>query len=160
MRYVPSAAEGDGIEFEWGAGDKTLVQFDHSSLTPENSHMETLSIYRLLVHLEKTMKLTEHKVSYTDCTRQRPCAGSTVDGFELTINSSHKYITLTDLQKPPHAKNVFAQVMGSLKDSHYLGGTFRFRYERVHGTLKVQKPYVVTSRAIELKAKSLVLVVP
>ena len=35
---------------------------------------------------------------------------------------------------------------------------FRFRYERVHGTLKLQKPYVITTRAIKLKAKAPVLV--
>ena len=134
------------------------MQFDHSSLTPESSRVEVLSMYRLLILLEKSTKLTEHKVSYTDCKRLKPSAGSTPDGFELTINAAHKYTSLTDLEKKPNAKNMFAQTVETLSSSTYLRTCFRFRYERVHGALKVQKPYVVTSRPIELKAKALLQV--
>ena len=49
-------ATGEGLPLTWERGDKSLVQIDHSSINPENTNFEVMSLYRLLVLLEKKRK--------------------------------------------------------------------------------------------------------
>lgn len=64
-RYVAITEREPGIEFTWPDGDKSLVQIDHASVVPENTQVETVTMYKLLILLEKVKKVTAFKVSYT-----------------------------------------------------------------------------------------------
>ena len=143
------------MELAWPQGDKTMLQVDHSSISADNNHIEVMSLYRLLVLLETNKKVLEHKVSYTDVSRVNDANSGSVDSFKVTLAERQKYICLKDTVKVVNMKNFFGPgpCMTRVEQSPYVGGVFRWRFERVHGTLKVQKPYVLSLRALDLKAK-------
>ena len=147
---MPQEEDGPGLPLEWGQGDKTLIQVDHSSITPEHSHQEVMTLYKLLTLLERTKKITEHKVSYSDCSR---AAQGASDAFKVTLSQPHKYKTLPSQSEKISSKSFFGQSMLDVEGSSLIGKVFRFRFERVTGCLKIQKPYVMALRGLTLKPK-------
>ena len=76
-----------------------------------------------------------------------------LDGFEVTVRSPQIFKPMKNpsgKEEKASGKNVFSRCMDSLESSPALVVCFRFRFEKIGGTLKVQKPYVVLSRAIQL----------
>ena len=51
-RYIPVSYAEEGLPVEWEKGDKTLIQVDYSSISPENGNTKVMTIYRYLVLLE------------------------------------------------------------------------------------------------------------
>ena len=139
------------MELTWPQGDRTLVQLDHSSISPESSQVEVMTLYRMLVLLEKIKKVSDHKLSYTQVKRGDLGAGQT-DSFNVTITERQVFKCLTEEGKANTCKSFFSASINALKSSPCLLTTFRWRFERVHGCLKVQKPYVILSSALECKA--------
>ncbi|CAK9100002.1 Uncharacterized protein SCF082_LOCUS46826 [Durusdinium trenchii] len=150
-KYVPQDDEGEGLAVDWPAGDRTLVQVDHSSISADASHQEVMSLYKFLTHLERVKRLTEYKISYTDCAR---CGegGSSSDGFNVCLKQPHKYKFLGSAEKVS-SKSFFGQSMAAVEASNTIGKVFRFRFERVNSCIKIQKPYCMALKGMTLKAK-------
>ena len=154
LRYVACSDSSEaGVELKWDEGDKSMLQIDHSSIVPDQNHVECMSLYRLLVHLETTKKLATHKVSYTDVKRVTDHNSTKPDSFEVTIKDRHQYQPLSEAGKANTMNFFFSQSIAQVRDSKHLACIFRWRFERVHGCLKVQKPYVLNCVALDLKAK-------
>ena len=150
---MPASEQSDGLAFDWPCGDRTLIQVDHSSISPESTNFEVMSLYRFLVHLERVKRLSEYKISYSDCARKVPTtAGANVgDGFNVCIKEAQKYKPLSPDSKVS-AKSFFAPLMGAVESSEIVSKVFRFRFERVHASIKIQKPYCMLTKAISVKA--------
>ena len=95
-----------GVELTWSQGDKTLVQIDHSSIVPENGHIETTTLYRVLILLEKTKRVTEFKLSYSQCVREDSGA-SGQDTFKVTLVEQNKYKCLSESGRGVTCKGFF-----------------------------------------------------
>ena len=132
------------------------MQVDHSSITAESTNFEVMSLYRFLILLERVKRVSTHKISYTDCTRKTAAApGQTNegDGFNVTIKDKQKYKSLpAPSERAPSAKSFFASLMSQVEGSKVLSKVFRFRFERVHAAVKIQKQYCMAVKAISLKA--------
>ncbi|CAK9079619.1 unnamed protein product, partial [Durusdinium trenchii] len=127
-KYVAiNESAGAGVPIEWPQGDRTLVQIDHSSISPEHSHVEVMSLYRLLTHLERTKKVSNHKVSYTEVKRvvDGGSAGA-ADAFTVKVSDPHQYHCLSDVSRATTCKNCFAQTIGAIRSSTYLTPVFRW----------------------------------
>ncbi|CAK9000441.1 unnamed protein product, partial [Durusdinium trenchii] len=154
VRYVPvepgASAEEEGKYpgLDWEDGDKTTIQVDTSSLQPESTAQETMTIYKYLLMLERTKKVTEYSLSYSVRTRR---ATSGADGFDIAAKNKHTYKTLPDLSKPLTCKSVFHDCAPRVKASKACLTVFRFRYDRVHAVAKVQKPYIFSKVALTLE---------
>ncbi|CAK9100925.1 Uncharacterized protein SCF082_LOCUS47204 [Durusdinium trenchii] len=152
-KYVPTSEAGDGVALEWPEKDKTLVQVDQSSVTPESNQIQVMSLYRFLVQLERTKKLSVYQLSYSECTRKPTnTASGNSDGFEITLKDAQKYKSLAGADRTVTAKSFFAAIMAKVDQSAFIGKIFRWRFERVHAVCKVQKPYVILRSALQLKA--------
>ena len=90
------------MKFEWKLGDKTLVQVDHSSITPESTNLGVMTMYRFLTYLERVKRIVEYKVSYTDCARDSSNSG---DGFSICIKTPHKYKILPGASEKTSSKS-------------------------------------------------------
>ncbi len=154
-RYVPVGENCVGVELTWEKGDKTLIQVDHSSITPENGNCEVMTVYRFLTHLERVKKITEYKLSYTECER-KPASSDGTDSFTVNIKDAHKYRVLADSSgsSGTTCKSFFAASVDALNGSDKVTKVFRWRFERTWACCKVQKPYVMTTRALQLKANA------
>lgn len=153
-RYVPAAEldtsmEGKFVAFDWSEGDRTLLQVDLQSVTPEQSGIETMTLYRYLVMLERQKRVTSYQISYADVGRVQSRAQ---DSFEITPKNSHLYRTMLDPSKPLTCKSFFHDAYVVCKNSAALMPIFRWRFDRVHHVTKVQKPYVVTRVPVQLEA--------
>ena len=144
-KFVAMDATGEGLPLTWEQGDKSLVQIDHSSINPENTNFEVMSLYRLLVLLEKKKKIQKYDVS----------AGE--DGFDVSVKSAMKFVSVevkSENEKARTSKSWFFNNFGKLESSPIIKPVFRFKYERVQGILKAQRPYCVTKIPLTLKAGS------
>ncbi|CAK9035455.1 unnamed protein product [Durusdinium trenchii] len=153
-KYVPAAEldtsmEGKFVAFDWSEGDRTLLQVDLQSVTPEQSGIETMTLYRYLVMLERQKRVTSYQISYADVGRVQSRAQ---DSFEITPKNSHLYRTMLDPSKPLTCKSFFHDAYVVCKNSAALMPIFRWRFDRVHHVTKVQKPYVVTRVPVQLEA--------
>lgn len=136
---------------EWAERDKTLIQVDMSSVTPDTAQIQVMSLYRFLVLLERSKKLSQYKLSYTECVRKSGSSGGS-DGFEVSLKDPHKYKSLASAEKAATAKSFFGANMAEVEKSTFLAKIFRWRFERVHAVCKVQKPYVILKSALQLRA--------
>ena len=134
---------------EFVDGDRSLVQIEMSSLQPENAGFEVMTLYKYLVTLERTKRITQYDVSYSEVSRR---VGSGQDGFDVAQKNGHMYKTMADVSKPATCKTFFHDSAKVIKDSTSLQAIFRFRYDRVHAVSKVAKPYVFTAVAVQLSA--------
>lgn len=128
---------------------------DHSSIIPEQSHQEVMTLYKFLTYLERVKKITEYKLSYSDCSRGGQ-GGS--DSFNVCLKQAHKYTLVSGASEKTTSKSFFGPAMTEVEGSGVVSKVFRFRYERVTNTIKVQKPYVMLLRAITLKPNQPVLI--
>lgn len=153
LRYVPftESSSTSGLEFKWPQGDKTLVQLDHSSVSPESAQIEVMSLYRMLVLLEKQKRVSDHKLSYSEVSRLEPGSGQS-DSFKVVIKEPQIFKFLTEDGKASTCKSFFSACSKAVDQSPWLQPVFRWRFERVHGNCKLQKPYVILSAALECKA--------
>lgn len=138
----------------WDYGDRTLIQVDHSSITPDNTNVEVMTCYRFLTHLERVKRITAYKLSYSDCER-KPSGAEGGDGFTLKVKDPHKYRLMSESSSSSSTcKSFFATCsLEELKKSEMIQKVFRWRFERTWQCCKVAKPYVISSKAIQLKAK-------
>lgn len=154
-KYVPLEAshapeeKQKQVEISWEEGDKTLVQVDMSSLQADSTATEVMSTYKYLTMLERRKKVTTYDLSYTACSRESS-GGS--DGFKLEPKNMHCYRCLPDLTKTLTCKSVFWDCPHQIHASTALCSIFRWRYGRVNGVSKVQKPYVFVKGAFALEA--------
>ena len=136
--------------------DKSLVQIDDSTMRQDATSISCMSLYKLLVTLEKVKKATEHRLSYVEVKRKEE--GEELDGFHVTIRSAQKFKVLKNQngqKDQPSGKNVFSRAIESVEGSSFLLVTFRWRYERVGCNLKVQKPYVVLGKSLAMEKQKL-----
>lgn len=154
---MPLSDDGDGVPVEWPKGDRTMLQVDHSSISPDSTQLEICSLYKFLTHLERSKRLTDYKLSYSECIRQAPQSGApsnaSADGFKITLKETFKYKCIGGERAATH-KSFFARCLKQVAASTAVASIFRWRFERVHAICKVQKPYVMTLKAIQLQAGS------
>lgn len=149
MEPLTAESEGKNVPMEFPEGDRSLIQVDMSSLQPENTGCEVMSLYKYLVNLERSKRVTQYDVSYSEITRKQ---GPGQDGFEVSQKNGHMYKTMADLTKALTCKTFFHDSAKVIKDSLGLQAMFRFRFDRIHACSKVQKPYVFSAVAIQLSA--------
>ncbi|CAK9008227.1 unnamed protein product [Durusdinium trenchii] len=148
-KYQPVVAEEScdakqNVMFDWSQGDRTAIQVDMSSLNPESSAFEVMSLYKYLITLEKSKKVTQYELSYCEIQRQVDASGDT---FKVQPKNMHSYRTMPDTSKPLTCKSAFYDSATRIADSKALLCIFRYRYDRVHAVTKCQKPYVMTQVA-------------
>ena len=156
-QWVPEADSADGIDFKMEQGDQTLVQLEEASFNAEAQGFSTHSLYKLLVRSEREKGIVDHKVSFLAIQRKADTAvevGS--DGFEVTMKTAMKFKCMKDPRSSAGqeeritSKNFFSKLVDAKFNENAMR-IFRFRFERVGATWKVQRPYCVAKRAITLK---------
>ncbi|CAK9005782.1 Uncharacterized protein SCF082_LOCUS8742 [Durusdinium trenchii] len=149
-QWVPETEASDCyIPFTLPEGDKTLVQLDESSFSSDAQGVSTSTLFKLLLKAEKEKGIVSHKFSFVTIERsQNLDAGA--DGFDVKIKSPMVFNCMVNPDKTT-SKNVFNRCLPSLKTSEDLMIVYRFRFERVGQSFKVQRPYIVTARSISLK---------
>ena len=146
-RFVAESSPDDGLPLNWPDGDRTPIQVDQSTICPTNPNQEIMTMYRYLVLLERQNKITTHDVSYTSV--ERNSAGGETDGFVVKPGATpHKFKMILDTSKPATCKTWFGDSVKRVQESVVVQPVFRFRFERVNGHSKVQKPYVMTRGCI------------
>ena len=90
-KYFPADHKDPGVAVCWPEGDQTLIQVDQSGIKPENTNVDTMSLYKYCVMLEASKKITEHKFSYS--TVERKTGDGDTDGFMVDIKTPSKYVT-------------------------------------------------------------------
>lgn len=147
------ADPAQGVEFALPDGDATLVQFDESSLKPESTTIETWSLYKAIVQIEKTKRVAKVNISFMECTRKE-AGDSSLDGFNIKVVQAMKYQPAMGRdgsgEGAKSCKSFFRGSIEQIKSSKFVAPVFRFRYQTVGSNLKVQKPYVHTKINIQL----------
>ncbi|CAJ1438354.1 unnamed protein product [Effrenium voratum] len=150
--YVSVNDPQEGVK--WNVtSDKVICQVDDATLRPDATSVSAMTLYKLLLTLEKTKRISNHKLSYIDVKRTDEAGGEEIDGFEVTVRNSQKYRPMKNpsgKEEKPSGKNIFARCVRSVEGSTHIQVAFRWRFEKVGGNLKVQKPYVITSHGIVL----------
>ena len=148
-QHVPAEGE-EGIDFHLPEGDRSLVQLDEASFKADGSGVSVITFFKMLVLAEQQKHLTQHLVSYMNVTRKADSSLETgMDGFEITYKSKMRFKCL--VQEKVTCKNIFAKMVGKINEMGQLQSIFRFRYERIGASFKVQRPYVITKARISLK---------
>jgi hypothetical protein len=112
--------------------------------------VEVSTIYKYLVGLEKSKKVTKYDMSHLKITRTE-----NKEGFDI-VQTPHKFIAVNVGNKGPPATtstNYFrpgSRAVEKLKDSKYLMVLARYKYERVQNISKILKPYVVLKAPLTL----------
>lgn len=153
-QYVASSDAGEGVDFNV-TSDSTTVQLDMSSFRAEGSGVSTMTMYKMLLLAEREHNMTTHTVTWLKVQRKDQVEAGT-DGFDISVKTPMKFKCLSDPRASSEGpkttcKNVFAQCLKSTSTGTTIGKCFRFRYERIGGTFKVQRPYVVTLVALCLE---------
>lgn len=163
-QYVPSASAVQGLALAYDSGDKTKVQVEESSIRRDATGTPVMTLYQLLVLVERTFKVTAHKISYTEVERAADDSGR--DTFKVKLTKSMVFKFLDDdhrdgggeapakkAKKNVTGKSVFRYSLDALEKSHVIQSVFRYRYEKIGQTLKLMKPYVVLCQNVKLEAK-------
>lgn len=153
--YCKSVDCGEGLSWKLDLGDRTTVQVDETSIrenTPTGA-VATMTLYSLLIQLERTKGVTSHKLSYFKVTRKDDVeAGSDAFLVEQTEQMKFKIQPPKDDAKL-NCKHFFGKCVAAVEHeagSHLIAKMFRLRFEPVGLSLKLQKPYVVSSVSISL----------
>ena len=151
-QWVPSSECTDpGVPFEVPHGDKTPVQIDETTFGPDGAQgVSTLSIYKLLLRAETEKHVSEHRVSFLKIQRKQAVEAGE-DGFEVTVSKTMVFKACKDPRDPDKVtcKNFFSRFINQLPEA--LVTVVRFRFERVGQNFKIQRPYVLTSRSVNLE---------
>ena len=149
-QYVPAEGE-QGLEFKLPLGDKSLVQLDEGSWKADGSGTSVISLYKLLIMCENEKHITEHKASYLTIKRKADTnLEGGMDGFDITYKTHMRFKCLP--QDRLSGKNFFSKLVSNAAGFQQILPVFRFRFERVGATLKLQKPHIITKGSIQLKA--------
>ena len=111
------------------------------------------TLYKLLIACEREKQVTQHKLSYHKVTRLADGQVETgSDGFNVEATQEMKFrIIQQNAEAKVVCKNLFSRcTLQSIEESPFIQSLFRFRFERVGQSLKVQKPYVVSKIGISL----------
>lgn len=129
-----------GLPFAWDLGDKTVIQVDQSSVVADSTAIITSTLYRYLVNLEKTKKITKYDLSFSQVER-KALSGSGEDGFQVIVKDPRKFVCVESRKEENKATktNFFNGLFESVIASKVLQHTFRWRFERVNCCSKVQK---------------------
>lgn len=149
--YVSTTDPAPGVKWNVDS-DRSLVQIDDSTIRQDASSISTMSLYKLLITLEKTKRITEHRLSYIEAKRKEETEED-LDGFNVVARSQQKFKMLRNpsgREEKPSGKNIFGRCVEAVEASPFLLVVFRWRFEKVGANLKVQKPYVVTKTALQL----------
>ena len=164
-QYAPVTAESasEGIEFAFPEGDKTKVQVEESSIKKDSTANPTMTLYQLLILLERQFKLSAHKISYAEIARSADDSGRDAFTVKLTRPMMYKFVddgrgesgeALTKkAKKGETAKAIFRFKNEAVEKSSAVRTAFRFRYEKVGQSLKLMKPYVILAKNLKLEAK-------
>ena len=161
-QYIPSADGIPHLPLTYDCGDKTKVQVEEGSIRRDSTATPVMTLYQLLVLVERTFKVNAHKISYTDVERTADDSGR--DTFKVKLSKPMIFKFLDDdreegenpskkQKKAVNGKSVFRYTLDALKKSAFIQSVFRFRYEKIGQSLKLMKPYVVLSQNIKLDAK-------
>lgn len=142
-----------GVPFTVAEGDKTIIQLDESSFGAEGAQgVSTLTIYKLLLRAETEKQIVQHKLSFLKVERKQAVEAGQ-DGFEITLRQSMVFKCVKDPRAGEteriSCKNFFSKFVGALPSS--VLAAVRYRFERVGQNFKVQRPYVITGRAVSLE---------
>lgn len=152
-QYVPGAHQDSGVEFNV-TGDSAIVQLDMSTFRTDGSGVSTMTMYKMLMLAEKEKNITNLSVSWLKVTRKADATiEAGMDGFEIVVKTPMKFARVEDPRASQQVtcKNIFGQYMAEVTGSSAIVKCFRFRFERVGGTFKVQRPYVISVAALSLK---------
>ena len=151
-QYVPESDVSEGIAFSMPAGDGTTIQLDEASFA-DGQGISHMSLFKLLVRAEREKGITNHTLSFLSISRKQEVVEAGTDGFDVAVKSAMKFKCLRDPRASEDrvtCKNIFAKAMSKVEGSDLIGKVFRFRYERVGQTFKIQRPYVVTKQGISI----------
>lgn len=149
-QYVPTANEEKGVEFNI-TSDAEIIQLDMATFRTDGTGISTLTMYKMLLMAEQEKNATTLAVSWLKVAR-KPDLEAGQDGFLISVRTAMKFcrVKAGDDANKVTCKNVFAQHMEAVSASTAVGKCFRFRYERVGGAFKVQRPYVIARVGIQL----------
>ena len=139
-----------------------MVQFENMTLNSKDTSIEAITLYQMIKKLEVAGCVVKN-MSFLKLTRS---GSSSQDGFDIAHVGDRCYKLLdgdeddqpAKKQKKYSNKNVFRSVHESIKESKYLDFCYRFRWEKVGGNVKAQKPYVITTVPISMKSGCPILV--
>ena len=153
-QYVKDSDVAPGLTYTFPQKDRTMVQLDETSIRdscPTGSVL-TMTLYKLLITIEKEQKATEVKLSYMTAVRKADGAlEAGADAFELTMTQEMKFKCIEDPKVKISCKNIFAKCIPACDSGSILSTCFRFRYEKVGQSLKAVKPYVICKSAVQLE---------
>ncbi|CAE7238938.1 unnamed protein product [Symbiodinium sp. CCMP2592] len=153
-KFVPCTEQCDGVDVKWANGDKTLVQAEMASISPQSGAnvCEVMTLYRYLTLLERSKKISKYELSYSKCTRSAASGSSgPSDAFNIEISEPHKFRVLPNLEQKMTCKSFFHNMIKQVEESDAICPIFRWRFERIHGVSKIQKPYVALTGALKLE---------
>eukprot|EP00438_Fugacium_kawagutii_P011181 Skav236378 [mRNA] locus=scaffold2027:89794:98542:- [translate_table: standard] len=164
-QWVPEAECAEpGVPFKLD-NDRSVVQLDEGSFSAEAQGCQTLTVYKLLLRAETEKHVSDHRMSFLQITR-KPSVQAGEDGFDIQIKNPMTFRCLRDprtlgagAEERVTSKNFFSKCLGTSLAHETCQVVFRYRFERVGQSFKIQRPYVITSKALTLqKDKPLKLV--
>ena len=115
-RYVPQDSPDHGLRVDL-ENDKSILQCDMSGVDPNNSAIDTLSLYRYLLLLERMKKVTKYNFTYMEVARKS--GDNAVDGFTVAVTKQMKYRSeLSEKKVPPMTgKNYFPNIWPCVREN-------------------------------------------
>lgn len=108
----------------------------------------------MLLLAEKEQNVTTHSISWLKVERKQDVEAGT-DAFNVSVKTPMKFKCVkkdeAENAQTWTCKNVFSKLVPKIADCTVIGKSFRFRFERVGGSFKVQRPYVITQKSISLE---------
>ena len=91
-QYIPNADGVQGLPLAYELGDKTKVQVEEASIRKDSTASPVMTLYQLLVLVERTFKVNAHKVSYTEVERMADDSGRDTFRVKLTKPMVFKFL--------------------------------------------------------------------
>ncbi|CAK9046969.1 Uncharacterized protein SCF082_LOCUS26372 [Durusdinium trenchii] len=146
-----------GIPFALPHGDKSLFQLDETSFSSEAQGCTTMTLYKMLIRAETEKNITSHRVSFLEVKRKAAVQAGE-DGFEVSIKAPMTFRCLRDprsfaegASERVTSKNLFSKCVGPTLPRNLALTVCRYRFERVGQNFKIQRPYMITGRALTLQ---------
>jgi hypothetical protein len=152
-KYVTVDNPEDGYHVSL-TSDSDVILVEMAGLNAADSTIQAMTIYKYIVLLERTKKISKYQFSFFTASRE---AKNNQDGFKITSTKDMKFITvaLKDGSEKFNAKSFFkttSKYCESLKNSKFLATRFRYKFERVQGINKINKPVICSKVPIALQA--------
>lgn len=147
-QWVQESDASPGLAMNIADGDKTIVQLDESTFNDQAQGVQTSSLFKLLLRAEQQKGVVEHKVSFLRVARKENLeAGS--DSFDVSIKTPMKFKTMGN-GDAVKCKNFFSKALTATEGTDKILQVFRYRWEKVGQSFKVQRPYVIMAKALTL----------